>query len=46
MLPSVVMLSFYILSNRFFLERKELSDARVVSITKKKMGLQYIFVKI
>ena len=34
-LPSVVIISFYILSKRFFLKRKGLSDARVVSITNK-----------
>ena len=34
-LSSVSMISFYILSERFFLKRKGLSDARVVSITKK-----------
>ena len=37
------MISFYILSKRFFLKRKRLSDARVASITKKNMVLQYIF---
>ena len=31
---SVALISFYILSKRFFLKREELSDARVVSITK------------
>ena len=34
-LPLVVIISFYILSKRFFLKRKGLSDARVVSITNK-----------
>ena len=32
------MISFYILSNKFFLKRKGLSDARVVSVTKKDYG--------
>ena len=32
------MISFYILSKRFFLKREGLSDARVVSITKKGYG--------
>ena len=32
------MISFYILSTRFFLKRKGLSDAGVVSITKKEYG--------
>ena len=35
-LSSVVMISFYILSKRFFLKREVLSDARAASITKKK----------
>ena len=35
---SVVMISFYILSKRFFLKREGLSDERVVSITKKEDG--------
>ena len=30
--------NFYILSKIFFLRREELSDARVVSITKKEYG--------
>ena len=42
---SIVMISFYILSKRFFLKPEELSDARVVSIIKKNMVLQYIFYK-
>ena len=37
------MISFYILSKRFFLKREELSDARVVSITKKEHGLAVHF---
>ena len=32
------MISFNIRSERFFLKREELSDARVVSITKKEYG--------
>ena len=32
------MISFYILCKRSFLKRKGLSDARVVSITKKEYG--------
>ena len=32
------MIKFYILSKRFFLNRKGLSDARVASITKKEYG--------
>ena len=32
------MISFYILSDRSFLKRKGLSDARVVSITKNGYG--------
>ena len=34
-LPSVVIISFYVLPKRFFLKRKRLSDARIVSITNK-----------
>ena len=34
-LSSVVMINFYILLKRFFLKRKILSDAGIVSITKK-----------
>ena len=45
----IVMISFYILSKRFFLKRKRLSDARVASITKKGYGfavhLFYTFTK-
>ena len=37
-LSLIVMISFYILSKRLFLKRKELSDARVVSITSKEYG--------
>ena len=36
-LSSIVMISFYVLSKRFFLKRKRLSDARVALITKKNM---------
>ena len=32
------MISFYILSERFFLKHKRLSDAKVASITKKEYG--------
>ena len=39
------MICFYILSTRFFLKHKELSDVRVVSVTKKNMDLQYTFYK-
>ena len=35
---SIVMISFYILSERFFLKCKGLFDARVTSITKKEYG--------
>ena len=31
----MIMISFYILSKRFFLKRKGLSDVKVVSVTKK-----------
>ena len=34
-LSSIVMINFYILPKRLFLKREELSDERVVSITKK-----------
>ena len=40
------MMNVYILSKRLFLKRGELSDAGVVSITKKHVDLQYIFIKI
>ena len=42
---SVVMISFYILSKRFHRKRKGLSDARAVSLTKRKIVLKYIFYK-
>ena len=46
-LPSIVMISFYILSKKFFPKRKGLSDARVVSITKKRIWFcSAFFVKI
>ena len=32
------MISFYILSKRFFLKREGLPDARVASVTKKEYG--------
>ena len=38
------MISFYIFSKRFFLKREELSDARIVSITKKKIAFEVQFV--
>ena len=37
-LPSVVMINFYIVSKRFFLKRGELSVGRVVSVNKKEYG--------
>ena len=37
-LSSVVMISFYILSKKFFYKREELYNARFVSITKKEYG--------
>ena len=37
--------NFYILSKRFFPKHKELSDARVVSITKKEYGFAVNFLK-
>ena len=45
------MISFYILSTRFFLKREGLIDARVASITKKEYGfaghfLQYKIQKV
>ena len=44
------MINFYILSKRFFLKSKKLSDAKVVSITKEEYAvhstvLQYTFYK-
>ena len=37
------MISFYILSTRFFLKCKGLSDARVASVTKKEYGFAVHF---
>ena len=37
------MINFYIVSKRFFLKREELSDGRVVSITKKEYGASVDF---
>ena len=37
------MISFYILSEILFLKREELSDVRVVSITKKEYGFAVHF---
>ena len=39
------MVSFYILSKRFFLKRKGLSDARVASVTKKEYGFAVHFLQ-
>ena len=39
------MINFYIFPKRFFLKREELSDARVVSITKKESGFAVLFLK-
>ena len=36
-------ISFYLLSKRFFLKRKGLSDAKVVTITKKEYGFAVHF---
>ena len=41
----IVMISFYIISKRFFLKHKGLSDARVASITKKEYGFAVNFLK-
>ena len=38
MLSSVVRISFYFLSKRFFLKRELFSDARITSITQKEYG--------
>ena len=38
-------MNFYILSKRLFLKRRELSDAGVVSITKKTCGFTIHFYK-
>ena len=45
-LLSIAMISFYILSNRFFLKREGLSDVRVASITKEEYGFAVHFLKI
>ena len=37
------MISFYILSKRFFLKRKGLSDGRVASVTKQEYGFAVHF---
>ena len=37
-LSSILLVNFYIISERFLLKREELSDARVVSTTKKEYG--------
>ena len=37
------MISFYILSERFFLKHKGLSDARVAPVTKKEYGFAVHF---
>ena len=42
-LSSIVVISFYILYKSFFLKREELSDVRVVSITKKEYGFAVHF---
>ena len=39
------MISFYILCTRYFLKSEELSDGRVVSITKKEYGFAVHFYK-
>ena len=44
-LPSVVMIGFYVLSKRIFLKHKEFSDARLVSITKNEYGFAVHFCK-
>ena len=42
-LSSLFMNSIYIVSKRFFLKHEELSDARVVSVTKKEYGFAIHF---
>ena len=44
-LSSIVLINFYILSKRFFPKREELSDARVVSITKNEHRFEVHFYK-
>ena len=46
LLLSIVMIGFFILSKKLFSKRKELSDARVVSITKKEYSFAVFFIKI
>ena len=43
---SIVMISFYILSKRFFLKHKGLSVVRVMAVTKKKYGFAVHFLLI
>ena len=38
------MVSFYILSKRFFLKREVLSDARAASITKKRKSFSFLVI--
>ena len=45
MLSSIVMINFYILSKRFFLRCKGLSDARVKLIIKKEYGFAVHFLR-
>ena len=42
-LSSIVMISCYILSERFFLKRKGLSDAKLAGITKNEYGFAVLF---
>ena len=44
-LSSIAVISFYILSKRFFLKREGLSDARIVSITKNEFGFAVHFLQ-
>ena len=44
-LPSIVMISFHIVSKRFFLKVEGLSDARVASIIKKEYGFAVHFLQ-
>ena len=44
-LLSVVIIIFYVLYKRFFPKPKRLSDAKVVSITKKEHGFEVHFCK-
>ena len=45
LLSTIAMISFYIPSKRLFQKRKRLSDAKVVSITKKKYGFGVHFLE-